>query len=304
MADKKSQTPNAKVFNIVLPQDLVDKVDKIAEQEFRNRSETIREALRNYVNQNSAGRKLHGLSAQSRESGDPIKALELNVDAMIAYSDDKDRLGFAEVQADRAISLDHLARKTSDPFFHQGYLILAKNAAQSAVELAEESGDSKALAIPYLRFGKALEDLNKIPEAVEAYQKAFQNMTQNPPENHNRAAVLADVKVHLYSAMYENGQKEALKDLEEAIRSFDEVEVLSDTQFEAQGKQLKYNQEPSYNYNVWVSGAHLKMASILKDDDPQKAEEHLHKAEEIINLDNRLTLRHEQLEKITSSFDH
>ena len=36
-------------FNIVLPQDLVSKVDKVAKKEYRNRSELIREALRIYL---------------------------------------------------------------------------------------------------------------------------------------------------------------------------------------------------------------------------------------------------------------
>lgn len=294
----KKDTPNAKVFNIVLPQDLVDRVDKIAQDEYRNRSETIREALRNYVDQNSAGRKLHGLSAQSRESGNPIKALELNESAMVAYANDNDRLGFAEVQADRAITLNHLAQRATDPYFHQGYLILARNTCQSAVELAEKSGDKTALAIPYLRLGKAHEDLGELKEAVEAYKKAVENITKNPPENHNRAAVVADFKVHLESVAYELGDKSALERLEEAIKDFDRVEVISDDQFENQNKKLEFNQEVPYNFNVWLSGAHMRMAEILKKDDPKKAETYLEKAKEIIDSDPRLMLRKQQWEKL------
>lgn len=36
-------------FNIALPKDLVKKVDALAEKEYRNRSELIREALRAYI---------------------------------------------------------------------------------------------------------------------------------------------------------------------------------------------------------------------------------------------------------------
>jgi len=36
-------------FNIALPEELVNKVDQIAQNEFRNRSELIREALRVYI---------------------------------------------------------------------------------------------------------------------------------------------------------------------------------------------------------------------------------------------------------------
>lgn len=37
------------VFNIVLPKDLVREADRVAKQEYKNRSELIREALRLYI---------------------------------------------------------------------------------------------------------------------------------------------------------------------------------------------------------------------------------------------------------------
>ncbi|MDP3988262.1 MAG: ribbon-helix-helix domain-containing protein, partial [Candidatus Levybacteria bacterium] len=36
-------------FNIALPKELVKKIDKVANKEYRNRSELIREALRVYL---------------------------------------------------------------------------------------------------------------------------------------------------------------------------------------------------------------------------------------------------------------
>ena len=36
-------------FNIVLPKELVEKIDAVAKKEYRNRSELIREAARRYV---------------------------------------------------------------------------------------------------------------------------------------------------------------------------------------------------------------------------------------------------------------
>src|SRR5258708_11979925 len=101
---KKDQTPNAKVFNIVLPNDLVDRVDKISKDEYRNRSETIREALRNYVDLHSEARKIHGLSEQAREQGKTLTALKLNDEAMVAYQEEGDILGFTENLASRVLS--------------------------------------------------------------------------------------------------------------------------------------------------------------------------------------------------------
>ncbi|OGH24200.1 MAG: hypothetical protein A3B47_04370 [Candidatus Levybacteria bacterium RIFCSPLOWO2_01_FULL_39_24] len=41
---------NTQTFNIALPKELVKKVDEQAKEEYRNRSELIREALRVYLN--------------------------------------------------------------------------------------------------------------------------------------------------------------------------------------------------------------------------------------------------------------
>lgn len=38
-----------KTINLALPEDLLEAVDKVAEQEYRSRSELLREALRRYV---------------------------------------------------------------------------------------------------------------------------------------------------------------------------------------------------------------------------------------------------------------
>lgn len=42
-------TMKTQAFNIALPKDLVEKIDKTAKGEYRNRSELIREAVRVYL---------------------------------------------------------------------------------------------------------------------------------------------------------------------------------------------------------------------------------------------------------------
>src|SRR5260221_4016244 len=104
---------------------------------------------------------------------------------------------------------------------------------------------------------------------------AVENITQNPPINHTRAAVVADFKVHLESVAYQLGDKSALGRLEQAIKDFESVKIISDEQYENRNKKLEFNQEVPYNYHVWFSGAHMRMAEILKEDDPKKAKQHL-----------------------------
>lgn len=41
----------SQTLNIALPEDLIKRVDEVAQKEFRNRSELIREALRRYLDE-------------------------------------------------------------------------------------------------------------------------------------------------------------------------------------------------------------------------------------------------------------
>lgn len=281
-------------FNIVLPKDLVKEADIQADKEYKNRSEVIREALKNYLARSSEGRKFHGLSEQLRESGHLAEALKLNDDAMIAYQQEGDVLGFTENLSSRNIALNHLYQKTGD----KKYLILAEHTAHAAVEIAEETKDPKKLTSPLINLGMIQELLGELKEATKTYKKAVENITSNPSPVYNRAAIIADFKVHLETCAYKTGDKSALKRAEEALKEFEKVDSLDDERYEAQGGELKFNQEGSYNYNVWLSGGHMRIAEMLSKDDPKKANYHLQKAKEVIDSDTRLSLRLHQWQKL------
>lgn len=231
---------------------------------------------------NSEGRKLHGEAEQAREKGNFEKALQLTDQAMITYQKDNDDLGFAEVQASRFLTLRHLYEQTED----EKFLVLAKHAAEASVELAEKSGDPKALALPYFNLAKAQEEIGELSTAIKSYQKAVQNMVSNPPDEHGiRPAVVADMIIHQSTAEYKNGDKGAL---ERALAALVDLEGAD---------------ESKYNKDVWRSGAHMRIAQMLKNDDLAKAEEHLKAAKEIIDSNPDLKLRKAQWEKLATSFN-
>lgn len=58
----------SKIFNISLPRKLVQRIDQVAEKEYRNRSELIREALRLYVEERD------GLALDAADSFEAEKA--------------------------------------------------------------------------------------------------------------------------------------------------------------------------------------------------------------------------------------
>lgn len=228
------------------------------------------------------GRKIHGQAEQARESGDFGKALELTDQAMLAYQKAGDKLGFAEVQSSRFLTLRHLYEQTGDT----AYLILAKHSAMASVELAEASGNNEALAIPLFNLAKAQETLGQLDEAVGAYRRAVANITNHPPTVHNRPAVVADFKVHLATCEYKAGDKSALQLAEDALAQLESVDEIS-----------KYNQA------VWVSGGHMRIAEMLREDHPAKAKDHLQQAKTIIDASPELKLRLGQWEKLAQTFN-
>lgn len=229
----------------------------------------------------SKGRRIHGQAAQAREAGESLKALQLIDEAIIAYQEAKDYLGVAEALADRSISLRHLYQKTND----KTYLYIANAEMEASAEIAKKSGDKTALALPYFNLAKIQEELGKLDQALENYKQAVEYMVSNPPASHNRVAVLADMKVHMETCAYARGDKSALERAEKAL------------------KELEASDEVSYNKNVWVSGAYMRIATVLKDNNLEKAKEHLQKAKEIIDGDSRLELRKKQWEKLAESFN-
>lgn len=226
--------------------------------------------------QESEGRKIHGVAEHLRESGEPKFAISVLLEAMRFYSKDDDDLGFSEAVTSGVLSLRHMAQSTGD----ERYLIFAKHWAEAAVEIAERSGNKEALSIPYQRLGSVNAELKEWDEAVKNFRRSVEFMQSNPPESHNRPAVLADMRAHLAFAEYMNGDKSARERLLQAaedINSSDEVQ---------------------YNKDVWYSGALMKAAEMLHEDDREASNEYLQKAKEVIESNKDLVKRREQWETL------
>lgn len=227
------------------------------------------------------GRRIHGLAEQAREEGRFADALKHTDDAMIAYQSNGDKLGFAEVLSSRFLTLRHLHEQTGD----RSFLIMAKHTVQASVDIAKESGDNKALAIPLFNLAKAQETLGELPDAAAAYREAVDSITDNPSEFHNLPAVTADFKVHMTTCEYKAGDKSALSKAEEALHELEETE-----------------HPDLYAKDVWVSGGYMRMADMLREDDPEKARASLQKARQIIDANQKLALRSKQWEKLAATF--
>jgi tetratricopeptide (TPR) repeat protein len=232
----------------------------------------------------SEGRKIHNQAAIAREQGNHLDALKLQDEAMLTYQRDGDLLGLAEILADRSIVLRHLFEETDD----KSWLFIAKAEMEASVEIAKESGDKTATALPLFNLAKVNEAVGDYQQAVRTYEEAIANMEANPPASHNRSAVLSDMKIHLNYAQYKSGDKSALEKMQENI------------------KELENSDEPEisqYNYDVWLSGAYMSMAEMLKEDNPDEAKSNLEKAKIIIDSSPDLKIRLAQWGKLAAAFN-
>ena len=217
----------------------------------------------------SKGRKLHAKAAQAREKGNFRQSLDFNDKALFAYDDENDSLGFAETVACRSITLRVYARLHDN----RRTLTLAKYEMMGAVAIARESENLEALAMPLYNLAKLQEDLGELRSAIATYKEAVENIKNNPPERHNRPSILADMKIHMATCEYKAGDKTALERAEKALHELKEVDV-------------------------WLSGAYMRIADMLKKDNPEKANEYLQKASAIIDANPKLILRKQQWEKL------
>lgn len=226
--------------------------------------------------------KAEDLLAQSnikRESEEYLESLHLADKALLAFQENGNVSRQAECYAARSITFKLLHRKTKD----RSFLILSKMAVLAAVEIARLANNKKALAIPLFVLGKARAEAGEHKKAVESYKEAVGNMINNPPDSHNRPAVLADIKIHLSVSEYKAGDKTAIARLKQALVDLEKAD------------------EDSYSKNVWVSGAYMRLAEILSDDNPSESQEHLAKAKEVIDSDDRLTIRLKQWTELSQS---
>ncbi len=222
-------------------------------------------------------RSTHKESLLQREAGQFEESLKLNATALIKYDEENDVLGFCEAIADQTITLRHLYRITKS----RNYLILAKHQLEAAIEIAQKAENEDALAIPLFNLGKVNVKLADYEAATDAYKKAVELQLKTMSQ---RPAIVADYIIHMSLAEYKNGDKTAKERLLAALT------------------QLESAEEDKYNKLVWISGAHMYLADMLRDDEPDNAQEYLTKAKDIIDSDDRLVLRQQQWEELAKDF--
>lgn len=224
----------------------------------------------------TSGTELHKEADKVREEGKSLLAIDLYNQAIVRYQEAKDYASIMGALTGRLLSWKHLFYKTEDKI----YAIFVKKEAETMLEVAKAYDLLDRLYLIHYLNGTSAILLKDYSSAEIEFSQAIELY---PSEN----AEKGDWRAHLGDAMYRNGKKEeGKKTILEGVKIIKE----------------RSSQIDSFLFNVWVSGAYLRLAKLLRIDDPAESQLFFNQAREIIDSDNRLVIRKQQLDAFMNGF--
>lgn len=211
-----------------------------------------------------------------REQGESLKAIDVYNQAIVRYQEDKDYVNMMQALTGRLLSWKHLFYKTGDKI----YAIFVKKETEAMLEISKEHRLNDKLYLIHFLNGTSAILLNDYPVAEKEFGQAIELYPNDYAEK-------GDWLAHLGDAVYRNGKKEEGKKM--ILQGVEKIEANS-------------SQIDSFLFNVWVSGAYLRLAKLLKTDNSEESLLFLSKATEIIDSDERLVIRKRQLETFMKEF--
>ena len=205
-----------------------------------------------------------------REEEKSLMAINLYNQSIVSYQESRDYSSMMGALTGRLLSWKHLFYKTEDKI----YAIFVKKEAEAMLEVAKAYNLMDRLYLIYFLNGTSAILLKDYDSAEKEFSKAIELY---PFENAEKGDWIA----HLGDAMYRNGKKEEGKKT-----ILHGVEIIKE----------KSSQIDSFLFNVWVSGAYLRLAKLLRADNPEESQLFFNQAKLIINSDDRLVIRKQQLE--------
>jgi tetratricopeptide (TPR) repeat protein len=220
----------------------------------------------------SAGEQLLLEGQRLREAGETLEAIGSITRAIVEFSDEHNRARLAHALLDRAICYQHLCQSHgNDPAF----AVLCKKDAEAMLEIAEAEKIEDELDQAYFINAKAALLFGDHTKAVELFRLAIEKISRV------RAAQMGDWRTNLGKAMYLSGEKE--QGIQEILDGVEQVQEFSD-------------EVDAYTFNVWVSGGYLRLAELLRLDDPEQSARYLAEAKRIIDSDESQVVRRIQVE--------
>ncbi|HJX59264.1 hypothetical protein A2V61_01060 [Candidatus Woesebacteria bacterium RBG_19FT_COMBO_47_8] len=224
-----------------------------------------------------SGQELHSKGGQLREEDKHLEALQYLTLAVVAYQKEGNYRGLIDALKDRTLTWKHLFLTSND----KAYAILAQKDAEAMLSISQEYHLEDKLDTSYFRLGEVAMLFEDYPTAINFYQKALV-VYQGP------ISEKGDFRYHLGEAQYRNGQKEEGKST-----------ILAGL---AEIQQGASELDP-FLIHVWESGVHMRLAELLREDNPFEAKKHLKLAQEIAASDEKLVIRRRQIGELAKTFE-
>jgi len=225
----------------------------------------------------SSASELHKKAEQAREEEKFDQALDLIQKAIENYEKEKNYEGLSRAIQSRALTYKHLLLLSND----QKYLDLAGKDAEESLIIAKNYNLTNVFSSCYFRLGE-------IAMLVKDFKKAIKNYQQALVSYNGTSAEKGDYRYHLGEALYRNGDKEKGKEM--ILQGLKEI----------QGNSAEVD---SFLIHVWESGCYIRLADLLRDDEPEKAKKYLQKAKQISESDEKLIIRRRQIRGLSKLFN-
>ncbi|GAB4235974.1 MAG: hypothetical protein Tsb0021_15630 [Chlamydiales bacterium] len=214
-----------------------------------------------------------------REQGKTQEAIKLYNQAQIFFEKQRDYLGLMHALSGRLISWQHLYNHKQEEI----YALYAKKEAEYMQKISKKQGFYDLDHLIHFFMGKSCILLKEYPKAESEFTEALKNYPRDDAEK-------GDWTAHLGEAIYKNGKKkEGIQTILNGISQINKHRSECD----------------SFKYGVWTSGAYLRIAKILiQDQNIDQAKFYLSKGEEIIQRNPKLVIRKQQLESLKEQIEN
>lgn len=222
--------------------------------------------------------ELHRKSEELRESDKHIDALKLIEEAIVKYAEDKNHEGISRALQSRFLIYKHLFLLKRD----ESFAILGQKDAESSLAITQKHNVSDVISSCYFRLGESAMLFEDYKKAVDNYKKAIDTYVGFKAER-------GDYRYHLGEALYKNGKKEKGKKI--MLQGLREI-------------QENARETDSFLIHVWESGCYMRLAELLRDDEPDMAKKYLNNAQKIAKSDPRLIIRRRQISQLSNKFSN
>lgn len=220
--------------------------------------------------------ELHKKAEEARENDQHELAFKYIGEAISGYKKLHDYPGLSKAYQSRVLIYKHLFLLTNN----KSYVEMAKDDAEDSLQIAKEHNLNEALPSCYFRLGEISMLIDDFGKAAEYYQKSLDIYVGSSAEK-------GDFTYHLGEAVWKKGEKARGKEL-----MLEGLSIIQENRLEV---------DP-FLIHVWESGAYMRLAECLLEENIEEAREYLEKGQKIVDSDEKLVIRRRQYEKLAKKF--